>query len=355
MGRRITGRPSPVYTIEQQLDPQAESQSSMMEWASIVPAEVLYHSRRDDEHHRVYMHRSEEPLLVINNNQVDRNFIQEDSFRQLQRSHMQYIHLGILQVRIQTLHRQEEGVLTLIIFRDNRWMGDQSILATMEVDLTRGSQMVYIIPDIMMTINDFYRNIQLSILTRGYDQWQGGEANLLFTRGMVGRLSNTPNTGFAYEIQGVVDYLTSHGVRALPGRRYSTTPLLGLDWVIRPMQICIPMQPMEVNSRNLVDGRISVSFTNYTAAREQNDEIEHELLAVLKEKAIKEDNPTQYPEASSQESFPYILVHKLTSIAVMMKNKTLGAAGFDLAADQSIIIQPKGRALVPTGLSLEIP
>ncbi|KAG6479275.1 hypothetical protein ZIOFF_062738 [Zingiber officinale] len=63
-------------------------------------------------------------------------------------------------------------------------MGDQSILATMEVDLTRGSQMVYIIPDIMMTINDFYRNIQLSILTRGYDQWQGGEANLLITRGM---------------------------------------------------------------------------------------------------------------------------------------------------------------------------
>ncbi|KAG6472974.1 hypothetical protein ZIOFF_070454 [Zingiber officinale] len=356
LGRRITGRPSPVYTIEQQLDPQAKLQSSMTERASIVPAEVLYHSRRDDEHHRVYMHRSEEPLLVINNNQVDRNFIQEDSFRQLQRSHMQYIHLGILQIRIQTLHRQE-GVLALIIFRDNRWMGDQSILATMEVDLTRGSQMIYIIPDIMMTINDFYRNIQLSILTRGYDQWQSGEANLLITRGMVGRLSNTPNTGFAYEIR-VVDYLTSHSIRALPGRRYSTTPLLGLDWVIRPTQICIPIQPMEVNSRNLVDGRISVSFTNYTAAREQNDEIEHELLAVLKEKAIKvnyEDDPTQYPEASNQESFPYILVHKLTSIAVMMKNKTSGAAGFDLVADQSIIIEPRGRALVPTGLSLKIP
>ncbi|KAG6532104.1 hypothetical protein ZIOFF_005942 [Zingiber officinale] len=194
-----------------------------------------------------------------------------------------------------------------------------------EVDLTRGSQIVYIIPDIMMTINDFYKNIQLSILTRGYDQWQGGEANLLITRGMMGRLSNTPNTGFAYEIQGVVDYLTSHGVR--------------------------------VNSRNLVDGRISVSFTNYTAAREQNDEIEHELLAVLKEKAIinYEDDPTQYPEASNQESFPYILVHKLTGTAVMMKNKTSGAAGFDFATDQSIIIEPRGRALVPTELTLEIP
>ncbi|KAG6495399.1 hypothetical protein ZIOFF_043205 [Zingiber officinale] len=38
-----------------------------------------------------------------------------------------------------------------------------------------------------------------------------------------------------------------------------------------------------------------------------------------------------------------------------MKNKTSGAAGFDLAANQSIIIEPRGRALVPTELSLEIP
>ena len=77
----------------------------------------------------------------------------------------------------------------------------------MEVDLTRGSQLVYVIPDIMMTIGDFYRNIQLSILTRGYDTWRNGEANLLVTRGMVGRLSNTPNVAFAYEISGVVQSL----------------------------------------------------------------------------------------------------------------------------------------------------
>ncbi|KAG6509783.1 hypothetical protein ZIOFF_027788 [Zingiber officinale] len=89
--------------------------------------------------------------------------------------------------------------MALIVFRDNRWMGDQAILATMEVDLTQGSQLVYVIPNIMLTIRDFYRNIQVSILTRGYDQWQGGETNLLITRRMVGRLSNTPNVGFAYE------------------------------------------------------------------------------------------------------------------------------------------------------------
>ncbi|KAG6468376.1 hypothetical protein ZIOFF_073052 [Zingiber officinale] len=85
---------------------------------------------------------------------------------------MQYIQLGVLQVRIQTLHRQEEGNIALIVFHDNRWEGDQAILASMEVDLTRGSQLVYVIPNIMLTVGDIFRNIQVTILTRGYEQWR---------------------------------------------------------------------------------------------------------------------------------------------------------------------------------------
>ncbi|KAG6469878.1 hypothetical protein ZIOFF_070811 [Zingiber officinale] len=180
--------------------------------------------------------------------------------------------------------KQYEGTMALVVFRDNRWQGDQAILATMEVDLTRGSQMIYVIPEVMMTIGDFYRNIQISILTRGYEAWQNSEANLLITIGMVGRLSNTPNVGFAYEVQGVVDYLTSHGVNALPGRRLSTRSLQGLNWVINPTQISIPMQPVEVNSQTMMDGRILLSFNNYTAATtpeqpKYNDKDE-EILAV---------------------------------------------------------------------------
>ncbi|KAG6524821.1 hypothetical protein ZIOFF_014765 [Zingiber officinale] len=220
MTRRVIGE-SYNNALEQQLDPQTQLRLSMQERASIVPAEVLYHSRRDDVHHRVYVHRSEEAILVTSN-QVDRAFIQPESFNQLQRSGMRFLHMGVIQVRIQILHRQEEGTIALVVFRDNRWQGDQAIFATMEIDLTHGSQLVYVIPETMLTISDFYRNIQVSILARGYENWRNGEANLLVTRGLVGRLSNTPNVGFAYEIQNVVDYLESHGVRALPGRSYNT-------------------------------------------------------------------------------------------------------------------------------------
>ncbi|KAG6483913.1 hypothetical protein ZIOFF_060699 [Zingiber officinale] len=118
--RRITGG---VFnnSLEQQMDPQVQLRLSMQERSSIVPAEVLYHSRRDDAHHRLYMHRSEEVMLVTSN-QVDRAFIQPESFNQ-----------------------QEEGTLALIVFRDNRWQGDQTIIATMEVDLTHGSQLLTIL------------------------------------------------------------------------------------------------------------------------------------------------------------------------------------------------------------------
>ncbi|KAG6532500.1 hypothetical protein ZIOFF_006346 [Zingiber officinale] len=136
--RRITGQGPYIYSLEQQIDPQIQLRQSMQERASLVPAEVLYHSRRDDVHHQVYMHRLEEAILVTTN-QVDRAFIEEESFHQLQRSGMRFIHMRIIQVIIQILHRQEEGTLLLVVFRDNRWQGDQAIFATMEIDLTHGS------------------------------------------------------------------------------------------------------------------------------------------------------------------------------------------------------------------------
>ncbi|KAG6493113.1 hypothetical protein ZIOFF_048090 [Zingiber officinale] len=241
--------------------------------------------------------------------------------------------------------------MALIIFRDNRWQDDRSVIAAMEVDLTRGSQLIYVIPDIMMTIGDFFRNIQLSILTRGYESWRNGEANLLITRGLIGRLSNTPNIAFAYEVNGVVDYLTSHGIVALPRRRYSTAQLQGLNWVIRPSQLSSLMQSTEVNSSNLLDGRISLSFHNYTAApilrpplyNNHDEEVpsdEERLLthtiAVLIEESV-------------------VQVKRLTRTTEIPKRQSEETVGYDLMADAECTIEPHGRGLVSTGLCLAIP
>ncbi|KAG6521149.1 hypothetical protein ZIOFF_018215 [Zingiber officinale] len=262
--------------------------------------------------------------------------------------------------------------------------GDQAILATMEVDLTSGSQMIYVIPQIMMTIGDFYRNIQISILTRGYEAWQNSEANLLITRGLVGRLSNTHNVGFAYEIHGLVDYLTSPRVNALPGRSFSTRSLQGLNWVINPTQISIPLQPSEVNSQTMMDGRISLSFSNYATAHPSEQPIynnkDEEILAILIE--IKPGAFTNFEgtvdeyyeeygdiddyieigkqiidqdERYSSTPEPHVLVNKISQHATLPQRQTEGSAGLDISASHAAIIEPYGRDLIHTGLRIEIP
>ncbi|CAL5352135.1 unnamed protein product [Camellia sinensis] len=125
-----------------------------------------------------------------------------------------------------------------------------------------------LVPNTMMTIGDFYNHVQIAIQTRGYENWQGGEANLLITRGLVGRLSNTPNVGFAYEIEGVTEFLTSKGVKAIPGEKMSTQELRGRNWVIKPpIRHVVPQQPTTVRTRNLPGGNVSLQLGNYVAAQ----------------------------------------------------------------------------------------
>ncbi|ACS44708.1 ORF3 protein [Sugarcane bacilliform Guadeloupe D virus] len=267
IGRTIVGRQPREHTLALLMNPEVELQRSMQERARTVPAEVLYMTRRDDIHHRVYHHRSEERMLVLRNDQQDRTFIQQESYEALAQAGLEYIHLGVLQVRFQILHRRYAGTVAFLVFRDTRWNeDDRSIIAAMEVDLAEGNQLVYVIPDIMMTIKDFYRHIQISIKTKGYDTWEGGEANLLITRSITSRLSNTPNVGFAYKIERVAEYLRSKGVKAINATKHSAKQFQGGEWTLKPSRVVVPMQPSSMNTSTKYDGSISIRFGDYEAS-----------------------------------------------------------------------------------------
>ncbi|KAG6506565.1 hypothetical protein ZIOFF_031889 [Zingiber officinale] len=139
---------------------------------------------------------------------------------------------------------------------------------------------------------------------------------------MVGRLSNTPNVGFSYEVQGVVDYLTSHGVNALPGRRFSTRNLQGV-------------------------------FINYDGTAEEYYELYGDMDDYIEKgkQIIEQDDEDKY----SSKPEPHILINKISPHAVTPTRHTKGSAGFDISASHAAVIEPYGRDLIHTGLRIEIP
>ncbi|KAG6489919.1 hypothetical protein ZIOFF_051200 [Zingiber officinale] len=109
------------------------------------------------------------------------------------------------------------------------------------------------------------------------------------------------------------------------------------------------MQPTEVNTRNFLDGRISLHFENYQVAsapiqarndhHDNEDEERAHTIAVL-----------------VQDEEEEVLYFKcLTSTVVPPQRKTEGATGYDLAVSQNYHIPPYGQVMLNTGISIKTP
>ncbi|KAG6474445.1 hypothetical protein ZIOFF_068380 [Zingiber officinale] len=197
--------------------------------------------------------------------------------------------------------------------------------------MTTRTQEVPATPLVEDQIREYRHNQRRLYNLQGYETWQNGEANFLVTRGLIGRLSNTPNVAFAYEVNGVVDYLTSHGVIALPGQRYTTRQLQGINWVVRPTNTSIPLQPREVSSNNLIDGRLSIILSNYQATPSTHE-------------AIYNRNDDEVPSDEEELRLHTIavlieerglLVKRLYPLVALPRMATVGAAGYDLPINRA--------------------
>ncbi|KAJ4755548.1 polyprotein [Rhynchospora pubera] len=308
--RRLSGQSRRYQrSLESQMNPDAELNISQYRRAQQVPAETLYQAGWSESRHRVYQHYSDERTLVTDGQQVELPFISEESFNRLLQEGLQHLHIGLIMVRLYTLHRRSAGVNALVLIRDTRWRDDRAVISSMEMDLTSGTQLAYTAPDMTLSIRDFRDHIQLVIQTHGYEGWQGGESNLLLSRSLIGRLSNTSHTNFRYNVQNVADHLASRGVRAIPGSQRTTTELRGRQWLVRPAVISQAQNPQVARIRARTDGSLSVRFAGYTtttpeqeAIRGENDEEELEQefinLLTLDDDWPYEDDP-EFPEIYS--------------------------------------------------------
>ncbi|XP_074570356.1 uncharacterized protein LOC141826935 [Curcuma longa] len=260
--QRIPGTRNGPRTLESQLNPDAELELSQRRRASLVPAETLYSINWTEPRHRVYQHYSEVRMLVTDSQQ-NLPLINQESYNRLRREGMQIIHLGLVMIRVHALHRRNAGTNALIVLRDTRWRDDRSIIGTMEIDLSGGTQLVYIAPNILISIEDFFHHIELAVQTHGYEDWNAAESNLLITRGLIARLTNTSHAGFRYNIQNVTDYLASNGIRAVPASPRTTAELQGMRWILKPPEAPQIRNPEAVRTTNLMDGSITLAFSGY--------------------------------------------------------------------------------------------
>ncbi|KAG6513765.1 hypothetical protein ZIOFF_024102 [Zingiber officinale] len=175
----------------------------------------------------------------------------------------------------------------LIVLRDTRWSDDRSIINTMEPDLFEGSQLVYIAPNLLINIEDFFHHIELAIQIHGYENWNSAESNLLITRGLIGRLTNTSHAGFRYNIQNVADYLVSTGMNAVPATPRTTVELQGMRWILQPPLVSQIRNPQVVRTTTLLDGSISLAFTGYQST-------ENPRLSRVNKKDIEDINEEEF-------------------------------------------------------------
>ncbi|KAG6519393.1 hypothetical protein ZIOFF_022886 [Zingiber officinale] len=258
----IFGRRNNARTLESQLNPEAELELSQQRRASLVSAETLYSTQWSEPRHRVYQHYSKIRILVTEGQQ-NLPLINPESYSILRQEGMQLIHLGLVMIRIHALHRRNAGINALVVLRDTRWSDDKSIIGTMEIDLSEGTQLVYIVPNLLISIEDFFHHIELAIQTHEYENWNSAESNLLITRGLIGRLTNTSHAEFRYNIQNVADYLASTRINAVPATPRTTAELQGMRWILQPPLTPQIRNPQAVRTTTLMDGSISLAFSGY--------------------------------------------------------------------------------------------
>nr|GEV02811.1 retrotransposon protein, putative, Ty3-gypsy subclass [Tanacetum cinerariifolium] len=264
--RRVFRRNNYNRTLETAVDPERQLEISRKRRANLVPAVVLYSNNICTARHGVYEHYSEQRILCVGENQINLRLCNEESYESLRNSGLHHIHLRIFMIRLHALHRRSTETNALVVLRDTRWEDSRQIIATMKVDLSAGTQLVYTFLDMILSVNDFHNHVEVAIQTHGYDTWQGGESNLLITMALTGRLSNTSYMGFQYSVENVVDHLTTNSITSIPGERMSIDELEGMSWNLKPPEQISVRVPSRVAANERLNRLVSLRFERYRQA-----------------------------------------------------------------------------------------
>ena len=139
---------------------------------------------------QLYKHYREEQLCVIGNDSASVNLISPESLRQIEKSNMSLMHMGLIVVGLKILTRKNLGTKVLVVIYDNRWPDlKRSIIGITEVDMSTNGGLFYCSPDYMINSLEFGKYIKIGIQTKWYEEITN-ENNLLICVGFIGKLDH---------------------------------------------------------------------------------------------------------------------------------------------------------------------
>lgn len=115
---------------------------------------------------------------------------------------------------------------------DKGWQTDarNALIAAMEIDMCNNYGLFYCSPDFSISTRDLDL-IEIGIQAKGYEDLVK-HSNFLINVGFIGKLTDNSTTKYKLDINGIIDAISSKGIKMIKPMISDSSKYNGLEWNI---------------------------------------------------------------------------------------------------------------------------
>ncbi|GLU15427.1 hypothetical protein SLE2022_319210 [Rubroshorea leprosula] len=245
----------------------------------------------------IFQHYQEVQISCVkDSDSVTLRLLSENGYFSLERMKYSLVHIGLITIGVKTLHRKGLGTKCLLTLLDTRHQDMiQSLIGSIEIDLSEQGGFAYFTPNFQMDIKAFKQFLKIGIMTKGYSMAEG-EKNLLVCIGFTGQITHNGTTNYRVTSEEICEIFGTKGIKAVQAQHLDSTYLNGTEWNITKFL----SKPIMVPTRNTLyqnyKGETSLSFSDYEnilPEQEENEEtVEIKMLHLTEEIEKEESEPS---------------------------------------------------------------
>lgn len=147
--------------------------------------------------------------------------------------------IGLLMIGVIGLHKKGLGTKVFVSLIDIRQIENmpKATIDSLEVDMNYNHiEIIYMIPNFLVSFEIFYRYIKLVINFKGYNMIPN-VANLLITKMFTEQSTNNSWVKYILTPKKLKSFLENQGLKGIEGKHYVSEILKGSEWSINPIEI----------------------------------------------------------------------------------------------------------------------